>query len=155
MLSLIQLFIATLSGTMIGCTTSGATIAETATNSVASSHMSQNLASNNQALSSVITMRVEQVLQHRNLKLHLISLEDSRCAIGVACVWAGQLIATLEVSNERKEKTVVKLITKREPQRVNVHGYSLILLDAKPHPKKGKIIQLSDQVIKLKIVKAM
>jgi hypothetical protein len=65
------------------------------------------------------------------------------------------LVVILEVLNESEEKIEVKLIRKREPEIANAFGYSLLLLDVEPHPKKGKVIKLSDQVIKLQIVKAM
>lgn len=69
------------------------------------------------------------------------------------CIWAGQLIVTLEVLNEFEEKTEVKLTRKREPEIAYALGYRLLLLSVEPHPKKGKDIQLSDQIIEFEITK--
>jgi hypothetical protein len=88
-----------------------------------------------------------------DVKLRLISLEDSRCPIGMKCIWAGQLIVTLEVLNEFEEKIEVKLTRKREPEIAHAFGYRLLLLSVEPYPKKGKDIQLSDQIIQFEITK--
>jgi hypothetical protein len=63
------------------------------------------------------------------------------------------LIVTLEISNELGERSEVKLLRKREPKIANAFGYKLLLLGVEPHPKKGKTVELSDQVIKLEIAK--
>lgn len=111
------------------------------------------LAQNNAGPESIVTMRIKQVLTYQDLKLHVVAVEDSRCALGVTCIWAGQLLVTLEVSNEHEEKVEVKLIRKREPEMAKAFGYSFLLLTVEPHPKKGKVIQLSEQVITVKIIK--
>ena len=135
-----------------GCIVGSSTIAETASNTKVSSPQ-QNSVLSNEGLATVMVIRAKQVLAYQNLKLRLIAVEDSRCAIGVACIWAGQLVVTLEVSNAQQEKREVKLIRKREPEMATAFGYSLLLLGVEPHPKKGNVIQFSDQVIKLKIFK--
>lgn len=149
MFKIICIFVIALSG----CVAGGSTIAETATAAKSPTQTRQSLALNSQKLGSIIAIRAEQVSTYQNLKLRLVSVEDSRCATGVACIWAGQLVVTLDVSNERAEQIEVKLIRKREPEIAKAFGYNLLLLDVEPHPKKGKAIQISDQVIKLKIVK--
>ena len=137
-----------------GCIVGSSSIAETTTNTKASLPLQQQeLAQNNAGPESIVTMRVKQVLTYQNLKLRVVAVEDSRCALGVACIWAGQLVVTLEVSNEHQEKEEVKLIRKREPEMANAFGYSFLLLTVEPHPKKGKEIQLSEQVITVKIIK--
>ncbi|MBL4765375.1 MAG: hypothetical protein JKX67_08895 [Colwellia sp.] len=149
MFRLIYILIIALSGCFFG----NSTIADTATNTEDSTRTQHDLALSNETLGSEITIRAEQVIQYQNLKLRLLAVDDSRCAIGTACIWAGQLIVTLEVSNERGEKIEVKLLRKREPEIANAFGYRLLLLGVEPHPKKGKIVQLSDQVIKVEITK--
>jgi len=149
MFKLICIFIIVLSGSFVGCST----IAETVINTESSAKIQDNLALSSDELGSVITIRAEQAIKYKNLKLRLISVEDSRCAIGTSCIWAGQLLVTLEVSNELAEKVTVKLLRKREPKIATAFGYKLLLLGVEPHPKKGKNIQLTDQVIKLEIAK--
>tara|TARA_R110002153_G_scaffold30015_1_gene91977 strand:+ start:18147 stop:18608 length:462 start_codon:yes stop_codon:yes gene_type:complete len=136
-----------------GCIADSSTITETVTGKEVSTQIQQSPALANAQQSSVITITVEEIVDYQNLKLRLIAVEDSRCATGVTCIWAGQLIVKLEVSNEYSEKQEVKLIRKRESTMANTFGYSLLLLDVEPHPKKGKDIQLSDQIIKLNIQK--
>lgn len=138
---------------MTGCNL-GSSI-EASTDTEVSSQIQQSSVINNEELVSVITLDVKQIVKYQNLTLRLLAVEDSRCAIGVACIWAGQLVVILEVSNESENKIEVELIRKREPEIANAFGYSLLLLDVEPHPKKGKVIQLRDQVIKLQIVKTM
>lgn len=134
-----------------GCFVDSSSITKKSTSTKASTQIQQTSKLSNEA--SVVTIRVKQVLTYQNLTVRLIAVEDSRCAKGVSCIWAGQLVVTLEVSNEYEDKVEVKLIRKREPEIANAFGYGLLLLDVNPYPKKGKVIQLEDQIIKLKIVK--
>ena len=136
-----------------GCFASNSIIGETNKKPVPSTTTQHNLSLDNDELGSVITLRVEHPTKYGNLELRLINVEDSRCPIGTECIWAGQIVVTLEISNEHGEKKDVKLLRKRVPKIANAFGYGLTLLDVEPHPKKGKNIQISDQVIKLKIVK--
>jgi hypothetical protein len=138
---------------LFGCLVGSSTIAETTTNIGNSNLTADNTTLNSDALGSEVTIRAEQVIQYQNLKLRLVAVEDSRCPIGTACIWAGQLIVTLEVSNELGERSELKLQRKREPKMANVFGYKLLLLGVEPHPKKGKTVKLSDQVITLEISK--
>ena len=113
-----------------------------------------NQALDQKAQASEVSLHSAEMLAYRNLVLRLIKVEDSRCPQGTACIWAGQIIVMLEVSNDSGEKMEVKLIRKRESEVVNALGYQLYLLDVEPHPKEGKAILESEQIIKLKIVKS-
>jgi hypothetical protein len=138
---------------LTGCNAGSTTAIETDTGTKVSSQTQQSLALSNEELGVEITLGSAQVIKYQNLNLRLLAVEDSRCATGVECIWAGQLLVTLEVSNEQGESEEVKLIRKREPEIANIFGYSLSLLDVEPYPKEGKIIQLSDQIVKLHISK--
>lgn len=107
----------------------------------------------NETVSSVITLNIEQITNYQNLLLRLVDIDDSRCPTGVTCIWAGQLIVNLEVTNELEEKVMLKLIRKRESEIAYAFGYSLLLLDVAPHPKKDKEIQLSEQTVQIKLEK--
>jgi hypothetical protein len=104
-------------------------------------------------LDSVISLDNEQVTNHQNLVLRLVDIEDSRCPTGVTCIWAGQLVVTLEVSNEFEEKIMVKLVRKRESEVAYAFGHRLLLLDVAPHPKKDKVIRLNEQTVQLELEK--
>jgi hypothetical protein len=147
MFKLICILVIALAGSFIGCSST----AKTVLNTDSSAKVLENFALSSDELGSIITIRAKQVIKYKNLKLRLISVEDSRCAIGTSCIWAGQLIVTLEISNELGERSEVKLLRKREPKIANAFGYKLLLLGVEPYPKKGKTVELSDQVIKLEI----
>jgi len=134
-----------------GCIADSSTLAATDTATPTETQQSSSLT--NEELSTVVEINVEQVITYQNLTLRLIAVEDSRCATGVTCIWAGQLVVTLEVSNDLGEQQEVKLIRKREPEEATAFGYSLLLLDVEPHPKEGKVIQASDQIVKLQMQK--
>lgn len=138
---------------LTGCNAGSTAAIETDTGTKVSSQTQQSLALSNEELGVEIALGSAQGIKYQNLNLRLLAVEDSRCATGVECIWAGQLLVTLEVSNEQGESEEVKLIRKREPEIANSFGYSLFLLDVEPYPKEGKIIQLSDQIVKLHISK--
>lgn len=135
---------------LLGCSADNATIAET-TKSNTLPKMHQKQSQTNEQLGPEISISAGETLTYQNLNIRVTSVEDSRCPIGEQCIWAGQMVVTLEVSGETGKKEEVKLIRKREPEMVSTFGYSLFLLDVQPHPKKGQVIQLSEQVVKVKI----
>lgn len=136
-----------------GCIGGNLTVAAPLANADTLTQTQKKLTLSNEELKSVVTLQIEQVSKYQNLELRLIGVQDSRCATDVSCIWAGQLIVTFEVSDEHGEKIKVKLTRKRESEIVNAFSYNFLLLDVAPHPKKGKVIQLSDQIVKLKIVR--
>ncbi|REL28080.1 hypothetical protein DXX93_16935 [Thalassotalea euphylliae] len=107
-----------------------------------------------QEVSSVVSFQATQTISYKNLQLRAINIEDSRCPIGTTCIWAGQMVVTLEVVNELMEKRELTLVHKRKPTIVKAFGFNLSLLGLEPHPKEGKIIQLNDQIISLQITQA-
>ncbi|WP_339722601.1 hypothetical protein [uncultured Paraglaciecola sp.] len=151
MYKLICVFLIALSG----CFAGNVIVAETSNDKTPLSAIQQNSTLNHEAISSVIPLGTIQVAHYQNLELRLIDIEDSRCATGETCFWAGQIVVTLEVTNEAGEKVAIKLIRKREAEIAYAFGFSLLLLDVAPHPKKGKVIQLSDQTVTLQLEKVM
>ncbi|KXI27146.1 hypothetical protein [Paraglaciecola hydrolytica] len=124
------------------------------TTDIASQSIKQHPAANAEETTETLELHFAQVIQFQNINLRLIDIEDSRCAIGVTCIWAGQMVVKLEVSNGKGEPTQIKLIHKREPVVVDVFGYSMGLLNIDPHPKKDKVIQASEQIVQLEITSA-
>ena len=145
-----------------GCMFNSSTVAEPNKNNKTSSQAQQGTvltaelssAVDNKVLASEITLTAGNTQVYQNVRLRLVSVEDSRCPMGTACIWAGQLVVTLEVLSDEEDKIEVKLIRKREPEVAHALGYQFLLIDVKPHPKKGKTIQLSDQIVQLKILKS-
>lgn len=138
-----------------GCFASSSAINENALNTTPLAKTQDSLVPSNNGLASVVTMRVEQTISYNNLKIRVGNIEDSRCPTGTTCIWAGQMVVTLEVLNELQKKKEIKLVRKREPETATAFGFNFLLLAVEPHPKKGKVIQLSDQTIKFQIVRAM
>ena len=137
---------------LFGCSLESSAVDENTTME-ASPQLQYNASLSNEEQSSVIKIDISKVVKHHDLTLKLLEIEDSRCATGVTCIWAGQIVVSLEVSNGNNEKQTIKLIRKREPIAAQAFGYRLLLQDVAPHPKKGKITQLSDQTVTLKLIK--
>ena len=103
----------------------------------------------------VIELRYDETASHQNLKFRWIKLEDSRCQTGVQCVWAGQLVATIEVARGKEAPVEVELVHRigSEPKVTNIYGYELRLKDVNPHPKKGVTHTRSAYVMRFHISK--
>jgi hypothetical protein len=102
---------------------------------------------------AIVELRSTHDYQFQDLNLRLMSVEDSRCAIGETCIWAGQMVVNLEVSNNQDKALELKLVRKRESEVVFALGYSFRLVNVDPHPQKGVAIQFSDQLVEVEIVK--
>ena len=57
---------------------------------------------------------------------------DSRCKVGVQCVWAGDIAATLTTSGAAA--ATLTLHTGLEPRRATVGGYAIELITVNPYP---------------------
>lgn len=64
--------------------------------------------------------------------------EDSRCPVGVECVWAGNAVARLSVTSESATSDVA-LNTTLEPKTVVVYGYRLTLVSVNPPARQGGV----------------
>lgn len=100
-----------------------------------------------------IELRYDETASYQKLKFRWIKLEDSRCQTGVQCVWAGQLVATIEVARGKEVPVEVELVHRigSEPKETNVYGYELRLQDVNPHPKKGVSHTRSDYVMRFEL----
>lgn len=72
-------------------------------------------------------------------------LEDSRCPIGVNCVWAGRAKISVEISNEKNEVIEKNLIFGEARQGesndmvlFNENGNQVIGLKLNPHPNSNE-----------------
>ena len=100
-----------------------------------------------------VVLRFDTLVQYRDLGLRWLKLEDSRCAIGLTCVWAGQMLAVVEVSREGDATVEINLRTMvgREPEVSTAFGYEFRLVDVEPHPKNNVTISRSEQQLKLMV----
>lgn len=102
---------------------------------------------------TVLELRFDQSTVYQDLELRWLDVHDSRCPIGVVCVWEGQVTVTLEVERAKEDLVEVELTLHvgSEPERVTAFGYQLQLQGVDPHPKKGKTPERSDYVAKVEV----
>ena len=144
--SLTLIIVATISG----CG-SGSSVSSVSTLGTADAASSAEVADN----PTLIELRYDEIASHQNLKFRWIKLEDSRCQTGVQCVWAGQLVATIEVARGKEVPVEVELVHRigSEPKETNVYGYELRLKDVNPHPKNRVTHTRSEYVMRFELGK--
>lgn len=83
------------------------------------------------------TLQVKEIAKFKNISITLVAItEDSRCAAGVTCVWAGTLKAKLQVSSVSGTSSQIIELGKQ----LAVGSEILKLHTAVPYPKSGKTI---------------
>ncbi|MCP4200486.1 MAG: hypothetical protein GY769_00965 [bacterium] len=100
-----------------------------------------------------ITLRYDETVEFQELELRWLELEDSRCPIGVKCIWAGQMVVTVEAARGDDKPLEVELLRRvgREPETAEALGYELRLLEVDPHPKEGVTPERGDYVARIEI----
>ena len=95
---------------------------------------------------TLIELKYDMVDHYQDMELRWLDLQDSRCPIGVKCVWAGQMLATVEITKSDEPPIQVKLLRRagREPQVSRAFGHELRLQIVEPHPKNGVTFARSD-----------
>lgn len=80
------------------------------------------------------------------MELRWIDLQDSRCPIGVKCVWAGQMLVTVEITMGDEPPIQVKLLRRagRDPEISGAFGHELRLLIVEPYSKNGVVYARCD-----------
>ncbi len=103
----------------------------------------------------VIELRYDKIASYQNLEFRWVKLEDSRCQTGVQCVWAGQLVATIEVARSKDAPVEIELVHRigSEPKVTNVHGYELRLQEVIPNPKYGVTYSRNEYIMYLQLSK--
>ena len=79
--------------------------------------------------------------------------DDSRCAIDVQCVWAGNAIVHLSLTSAQAASIDAALNTTLDPKAVTYGGYSIRLVGLKPQPRSGSRITDADYVATLEAMK--
>jgi hypothetical protein len=103
---------------------------------------------------AVIELRFDETVAYQDLELRWLRLDDSRCPIGVTCVWEGQIIATVEVARgaEGSVELELRLQVGIEPETSRAFDHELVLQGVAPHPKDGVTPERSDYVARIEIV---
>ncbi len=63
--------------------------------------------------------------------------EDSRCAVDVQCVWAGEAVVVLRLSEAGREAALVTLRTTEGKQTGTYGAYSVVLRNLDPKPRSA------------------
>lgn len=104
--------------------------------------------------SGVIELRFDETVQFQDLELRWLALDDSRCPIGVTCVWEGQIVATVEVTRGAEDPVQLELVLRAgiEPKASRAYDHELILRGVDPHPKEGVTPDRTDYLARIEIV---
>jgi hypothetical protein len=76
---------------------------------------------------------------------------DSRCAVDVQCVWAGDAEARVPVTVGRADWTSLSLHTTLEPKTATFRNYKITLVELKPAPRSTQRIDSNDYVATLRV----
>ncbi len=80
-------------------------------------------------------------------------IEDSRCPIGVECVWAGNGKVEITVHFSGGKSRAQEINTNLEPKEIKAGKYRIHLLDLQPYPVNNQELQPENYRIKLIVAK--
>lgn len=104
-----------------------------------------------------IFINVNEMLTLENVDLKLTFdsvLSDSRCPLGVQCVWEGNAEVQFDVNIENSVQHIIKLNTNPTyRQDTVIQGFSIRLQELKPYPVYNEELKYSDYKAKLLITK--
>ena len=102
---------------------------------------------------AVLELRFDETVSAAALRLRWLELNDSRCPLGVQCVWEGQAVVTVEISGDdlAAERVDLTLRAGVEPAVVVVAAHELQLLDVEPYPREGVTPERGEYVATLEI----
>ena len=79
--------------------------------------------------------------------------EDSRCPVGVVCVWAGNAKVSVVVEKSGGARAAVELNTGVEPKAASAAGYEIRLVGLSPHPRVEERIDPKQYVATLVVTR--
>ena len=106
----------------------------------------------------VMEQKINQAIPVNNMSVTLLKVvSDSRCPIGVTCIWAGEAKVLVEViTNGKKEKKEVFItsngLTKSTSFIASDGEFNINAIDLLPYPEVGKAV--SEYVLKISVTKA-
>ncbi len=97
---------------------------------------------------------VENKTDHINVCLDSL-IEDSRCPLGVVCIWQGTAIAKFSVTVNDHQQPVTLSTFKLPglPSDTILMGYKIEFVDLLPYPESNKSHDISEYRAELKITK--
>ncbi len=103
-----------------------------------------------------VTLKVGQQtsVDRGNLLISLKELaEDSRCPLGVVCIWAGNGAVVLKLQTADQVEVDVTLNTGLKPQKVIFEEYEIALKELEPYPVENVVVDPNDYKATLSIAK--
>lgn len=102
---------------------------------------------------SVVELGLDQTVSVGEVRLRWLDLNDSRCPLGVNCIWEGQAVVTLEVwrNDEAPQRIELTLRSGSGSAEEAVAGYHLRLLNVQPYPREGVTPKRSEYVATVEI----
>lgn len=121
----------------------------------ATASLGSSSSSHEEASGVEVKLRFDEIKQAGDLELRWLDINDSRCPIGVTCIWEGQVVVRLEVRRAPDETPIeLELVLRAglaaEPGKA--FGVEVFLRDVEPHPKEGVTPARGDYVATLEIV---
>jgi hypothetical protein len=109
---------------------------------------------------SPFTLGIGQKAIFRNNELILQVedvIEDSRCPIGVTCVWQGQVRVIIAITTQNQQNDALELIYQEgataEINSRTFDGFVIELTKVLPAPKEGQTIEKSDYRITMTVTR--
>ena len=97
-----------------------------------------------------VPFQEERRVNGGRLAIRFNSLEgDSRCPIGVACVWEGVGVITVRVEETGAEPELLRLATTGQATTVNYGAYAVKLQGLWPYPRHGRTVSDRDYIATL------
>jgi hypothetical protein len=93
--------------------------------------------SKNVKLSKEFALNASQkaVIKSNKLNIEFVKvLEDSRCPVGVDCVWAGNAKVQIKISKGKAAAQTFEMNTGLAPKTITFDGYKIELLTLNPAP---------------------
>jgi hypothetical protein len=80
----------------------------------------------------------QKTVARGELRIRFVTvMEDSRCPVGVNCVWAGNAKIQVKVSDRRGRSKVMELNTSGEPRGAQFGRYAINLVNLTPQPREN------------------
>ncbi len=89
----------------------------------------------------------QKAIDNKGLTVKFVSvLEDSRCAEGTNCIWAGNAKVQLDLKKKNGAWETFELNTNLEKQEIEFGGYLIKITELTPAPKENAEIDRTDYI---------
>lgn len=96
----------------------------------------------------------QKTAKQSKLKVKFVSVtEDSRCPVGVNCVWAGNAKVKVEITGSRGGTKVFEFNTTMGPKGDQVDGWAITMVSLTPVPRANATLNPKNYVAKFSIVR--